>query len=138
MVIKYLLLPPDAALPDMSALNPFRSIVVLEETVTPEWQSKVSSWLVQSGCLYMMAWGKNCTSWDDSVDMANLERFDFQAMPEENRVMTTWHERESLLEVFWFAKNCAVHPIVEMSNILLLHIANKEKEQEFISAYAGA
>ena len=83
-------------LPDISNLNPFRAVVAIEETVTQEWQSEVSRWLVESGCLYLMAWGNNCSSWDTSVDIANLEAFDYEDIPEVNFVMTTWHEDEPL------------------------------------------
>jgi hypothetical protein len=136
--MKYLQLQPESKLPDISDLAPFRSVVVIDENVTTEWQSKVSSWLVASGCLFMMAWGINCSSWDDSVDFANLEVFDYKNIPEENLVMTTWHENESLKEVFLFSKNNAIHPTVELNNTLLLHISNSNKEKEFLSEYASA
>ncbi len=78
----------------------------------------------------MMAWGINCSSWDDSVDMADIERFDFKEIPEDKFVMTTWHSDEPLVEVFWFSKNSAVHPVVDLKQTILVHIsatANKEK-----------
>ena len=138
MVMRYIQLQPDSKLPVISDLSPFRSVVVIEENVTPEWQSQVSSWLVASGCLYMMAWGKNCSSWDDSVDFANLEAFNYKKIPDEKFVMTTWHAKESLKEVYWFSKNNAVHPTVKISNTLLLHISNSSKEKDFLSEYASA
>jgi len=102
---QYLHIKPETALPDIGALAPFRAVVIVEAVVSPEWQSLVSDWLVRSGCLYMMAWGTNCSSWDDSVDMANVQQFDCGEIPEDGFVMTTWHEKEPLGEVFWFAKN---------------------------------
>ena len=57
----YVQLVPGSDLPDITELNPFRCVVVIEEDVTPQWQGKVSGWLVQNGCLYMMAWGKQCS-----------------------------------------------------------------------------
>lgn len=100
MTINYLQLQPGAEPPDISALKPFRTVVVIEES-SSEWQSLVSAWLVKSGCLYMMAWGKDCSGWDDSDDFANLEEFDSGDGPEDKFVMTTWHENEPLKEVFW-------------------------------------
>ena len=138
MVMEYLQIVPESKLPDISKLNPFRAVVVIDESVSPEWQKNVSSWLVKSGCLYMMAWGKDCSSWDDSVDLANLEAFDYKDIPEDKFVMTTWHEDEPLKEVFWFSKNNAFHPEVELPNTLLLHIAQKNREQEMLSEYSGA
>jgi hypothetical protein len=138
MTIKYLQLQPGSMLPDISLLNPFRAIVIIEEESSPEWQSQVSNWLVTSGCLYMMAWGKDCNSWDDSMDYANLDQFDYGEIPDEKFVMTTWHKRERLTEVFWYSKNCAIHPTVELSNTLILHLACNSKEQIFLSEHANA
>ena len=123
-VMKYIQLQPGSALPDISDLSPFRSVVVIEESVTPEWLAQVSDWLVKSGCLYMMAWGKECSTWDDSVDTANLEIFNYKNIPDDKFVMTTWHEDELLKEVFWFSKHSADHPEIEISSTLVLHISN--------------
>jgi hypothetical protein len=82
-------------------LAPFKVIVVLETSYSSEWQKEVSNWLVKSGCRYMMTWGPNCISWDDSVDWADLEARDF-ADDDSRFVMTTWHEKDSLESVFWF------------------------------------
>jgi hypothetical protein len=134
----YLQLKPGSQLPDISGQRPFRAVVVIDEEVTPEWQNLVSSWLVKSGCLYMMAWGKNCSSWDDSVDYANGAAFNYGDIPEDHFVMTTWHEDEPLMEVFWYAKNSAVHPTVDLPNILILHISDKNMENDLASEYVGA
>ena len=136
--MKYLQLKPESKLPDISDLKPFRSVVVIDENVSSEWQSLVSTWLVKSGCLYMMAWGKECSSWDDSVDYANLAEFDYGDIPEDKFVMTTWHEDEPLKEVFGFAKNNAFHSVVELPNILILHISSHNKEEELLLEYVNA
>jgi len=138
MTITYLQLIPESALPDLSYLKPFRSIVVIEENVSQDWQNLVSMWLVESGCLYMMAWGNGCSSWDDSVDMANLKKFNFEYIPEDQFVMTTWHENELLSEVFYFAKNCAVHPTITIANVLILHFSPENKERAYLSEYEMA
>jgi hypothetical protein len=138
MVTSYLQLKPGSELPNISALSPFRAVVVIDEEVTPEWQNLVSSWLVKSGCLYMMAWGTGCSTWDDSVDFANLEAFNYSDIPEDQFVMTTWHEEEPLNDVFWFAKNNAFHPTIELPNTLILHISGKNKEKELLSEYISA
>ncbi len=57
--MKYLLLKPNTEPPDISEFKPFRSVVIVEEVVTTRWQIIISDWLVSSGCLYMMAWGKD-------------------------------------------------------------------------------
>ena len=129
-VMKYIQFQPGSALPDISDLSPLRSVVVIEESVTPEWQAQVSDWLVKSGCLYMMAWGKECSTWDNSVDFANLETFNFENIPDDKFVYTTWHEDEPLKEVFWFSKHSADHPEIEISSTLVLHISNQNKKTE--------
>ena len=137
-VMKYIQLQPGSVLPDISDLSPFRSVVVIEETVTPEWRAQVSDWLVKSGCLYMMAWGKECSTWDDSVDTANLEIFNYKNIPDDKFVMTTWHEDELLKEVFWFSKHSADHPEIEISSTLVLHISNQDKNPELTIEYHSA
>ena len=134
----YVHLTSKSDLPDVSLLRPFRAVVVVEDEILPERQALISQWLVQSGCLYMMAWGKECSSWDDAVDLANLEEFNFRDVPEDACVMTTWHESESLKEVFWFCKNSAFHPTVELTNNLVLHLASNSGEEELTSEFADA
>jgi hypothetical protein len=112
--------------------------VVIQEPVNEKWQAQVSTWLVRSGCLYMMAWGNACSSWDDSVDIANLEEFNYEEVPEAKFVLTTWHENESLKEVFWFAKNNSFHPVVEMRNTLILDVSVANHEKEYFAEYKYA
>lgn len=138
MTVKYLQLPPWANPPDISALRPFRSVVVIDDEVSPDWQHLVSVWLVKSGCLYMMAWGKHCSTWDDSVDLANFVEFKPGEIPDDKFVMTTWHENESLNDVFWYAKHNAFHSIKELTNTLILHVSNQNNQQRFLESYANA
>ncbi len=135
---QYIRLQPDDTLPALNDFSPFRALVVVEEDVSPDWQSAVSNWLARSGCLYMMAWGKRCGSWNDSVDTANLEQFNYGDIPEDKFIMTTWHENESLEETIWFAKHTAFHPPVELPNVLFLHIGTTDREAEFLSLYEKA
>jgi hypothetical protein len=86
----------------------------------------------------MMAWGTKCSTWDDSVDIANLEQFDFGEIPDDSFVITTWHADEPLNEVFWFSKNNAFHPTVDLKRTVLLHIAEVDREAELIKSYADA
>jgi hypothetical protein len=136
--LHYLHLPPGSPLPDIGHLSPYRAVVIIEAQVRADWQWKVSDWLVASGCLYMMAWGPDCTSWDDSVDIANLEAFDYGDIPADRDVWTTWHNDWSLGEVFDFCKRHARHPVVELPRVLLLHIALQRDEARMLGAYADA
>ncbi|MFO0699298.1 MAG: hypothetical protein U0236_08725 [Nitrospira sp.] len=136
--VVYLHVQPGGSIPEILAHAPFCAVVIVEAEVDSEWQSLVSKWLVRSGCLYAVAWGKNCSSWDDSVDTANLEDFGFGKIPEDKFVMTTWHNDESLSEVFWYAKNNAFHPKVNLKGIVLVHISAYERDQELLKEYSEA
>ena len=79
----YVRIFPGADLPDITHHAPFKAVVVLEAEYSNDWQNSVSEWLVASGCLYMMAWGPNCSTWDDSVDWANMDghpNYEFQTI----------------------------------------------------------
>ncbi|QBB72302.1 hypothetical protein ELE36_19075 [Pseudolysobacter antarcticus] len=111
---------------------------MIEEKVTPQWRIIASEWLVKSGCLYMLAWGDECSLWDDLVDIANLEEFGYSEIPDEAFVMTTWHESQTLEEVFRFTKGFAIHPHVELKRTLILHIAESDMQTAFLQMYNDA
>lgn len=134
MAVEYLQLSNNQ-LPNISYLQPFKCIVLIEELVQRERQQNISKWLVNSGCLYMMAWGIESSSWDDSVDDANLELFSYEDIPDERHIITTWHEQESLREVFWFCKNSAKHESHILDNVLILHISDQNRNEEFLHLY---
>lgn len=132
-MLEYQRIGDSGVLPNISHLKPFKVVIVIESVVSEERQRGISAWLVKSGCSYMMAWGLGCKSWDDSVDMANLERFNFGDIPDKEFVMTTWHETEPLKEVFWFSQSCAspLDQNIELKNTLILHLGDIDKAEEF-------
>jgi hypothetical protein len=124
-------------LPAIDGYRPFRAVVVLDASYTGEWQDKISRWLVDSGCLYMMAWGPDCSSWDDSVDYAQIQKYPDGA-PESDFVMTTWHEEETLESVFWFSRFCAHDPYGLLEHSLIVHIGDTDREAEFMALFERA
>jgi hypothetical protein len=118
-------------LPNVSDLKPFKAIVIIDNDPSPQWQMEASRWLIDSGCLYMMAWGVDCSSWDDSVDYASISNCEFDKIPDDEEVMTTWHEKEQLPEVFGYSKEWARHPTVKLNNTLVLHVSVADKHAEF-------
>ena len=136
--MKYIHLKAEDEPPMLVDYVPFKAVVIIEQSVLPNWRADVSRWLVESGCRYMMAWGIDCSSWDDSVDYADLERHDYREIPESEFVMTTWHENESLEDVFWFAKHCALHQVHDLSDTIVLHIAASENQAEIERLYEQA
>jgi hypothetical protein len=87
---------------------------------------------------YMCAWGTDCSEWDTSVDMANIEAHGYEEIPEDRFVMTTWHENEPLTDAFRFAKNDAHHPAVALHNTLLVHVAQVGREEELLASFTEA
>jgi hypothetical protein len=136
--VDYLRIAEDEPLPDLGAFGPFRAVVVIEADYSPEWQELVSKWLVAGGCLYMLAWGKDCATWDDSVDYANIEAFDSGDIPADQFVYTTWHENQPLDEVLWFAQFAAKHPEVELDETLIVHISEKNARNALLARALAA
>lgn len=135
--IIYLHLNPESVLPEI-AEAPTRTVVIVGVDVSPEWQALVSAWIIRSGCLYMMAWGIGCSSWDDSVDWANIDKYGDDPIPDDGFVATTWHTDEPLAEVFWFSKNCATHPVVDLERTMILDISTEDRGNQLLQAYAVA
>lgn len=134
----YLHQKPDAELVDVRQSEPCR-VVLISECSTPQaLKDSIAKELVHGSCLYLMAWGTECEAWHDAVDMANIEKFDFQEIPEEQFIMTTWHDNEPLVEAFWFCKNNATHSTAEFRHTVLLHVSPEAREQQVLAQYAGA
>lgn len=137
-ILTYLQLAPGSEPPRLDHLSPFLAIVLAEEEVDELWQAEIARWLVASGCRYLLAWGKDCVAWHDMVDDAGLEAFDYEDVPDEHRVIATWHEDEDREEVFWFAKHRAAHPGVSFKATVILDIAQASRKEEIEQAYADA
>ncbi|MCA9237973.1 MAG: hypothetical protein KDA44_21015 [Planctomycetales bacterium] len=94
--------PYDTPVPDFGA--PFVAVVVAcDSSIAPAQQANISAQLVANDCRYMLAWGINATSWDDSVDIAFIETDPDFNPPDDRHVMTTWHDNETIHDVVWFA-----------------------------------
>ena len=134
----YLHFTPGDIPPRLDGGAPFKAVLVIEDEVTPEWQTMISDWLVHSGCRYMMAWGRNGSDWDTSVDLANLRAFDFGEIPDDEFVMTTWHNDESLQETFWFSERVAFHPTLDLEQTYIIHISPNERAAELLLVFRAA
>ena len=130
-MLEYLRVQEGDPLPDVGRRKAFKAIIVVEQPVSTEWRVQVSTWLVDSGCLCAMAWGHDCSAWDDAIDWADMERFDFGEIPDDKLVMTTWHEDEALEAVFRFSKEQAKHPTTELRDLVVLHIGDRDRRREF-------
>lgn len=138
MTIHYLHLPAGSEPPVIGQDGPFKAVVVSEQDVDPDWQTRISDWLVRSGCLWMMAWGRKASDWDNSVDWALLQLHDFEAIPDEKHVVTTWHDDEPLAEVFWFSGHCAWHDAAPEMNTWIIDIHETDRQALLLEDYAAA
>jgi hypothetical protein len=86
----------------------------------------------------MMAWGLRCSEWDDSVDCAMRELFNFAEVSDDDFVMTTWHDGDPMSEVFWYSEHVAFHPTRDINNAVIVDISAREREAELRQAYADA
>jgi hypothetical protein len=133
----YFRIAPGIELPDVTQFAPFKAVVILEADYSDEWQNEVSDWLVANGCLYMMAWGRDCSNFHDRVDWSNLEEHDFK-VPDDKFVMTTWHENESLESVFWYSQFCANFSYDEgatLTDAVLLHVSEVDRESQYLQLF---
>ena len=133
-IVEYIHLPAGSEMPTIVP-TPRRVIVLTEQAVDTSWQDAVSRWIVKSGCLYMMAWGRDCSTWDDSVDHAILAQFDYGDVPDDAFVMTTWHDNEPLHEVFFHARMCAFHPTIKMPLLTILDVREEARESEIFALH---
>ena len=134
MTPAYIHLRPDSS-PPAVATRPYRAVLIAEEAVRQVWQDEVAAWLVESGCLYFIAWGVECEAWHDTVDWTVLEAFDFGEIPNDKFIMTTWHAKEPLSEALWFAGNCASHPDVALSETVIVHVTLEERAAATLALY---
>lgn len=117
---------------------PYKMVVIADAAVSPGWQSQVSDWIVESGCRCMVAWGVDCSTWDDAVDTANIEAFEFGDIPADHFVYTFWHAHDPIEKALGFCKYAASHPAVELRQTVLLHISDTANEDALLQAYAAA
>ena len=127
-LLDYIHLKPPHSPPKTDFNHPFVAVVIIDIELSDEWRHEVSEWLVETGCLYMMAWGKDCSLWDDAVDVVNLEAYDWKDIPDDKSIMTTWHDDESLEDVLWFATHSATHNSVPLNHLIILDITENPRE----------
>jgi hypothetical protein len=137
--VQYLHLLPTTGLPEFSAAEPFRAVVVVDQAVEAYQRDAICRWLVETGCRYMMAWGENCADWATATEQANRAKLaDEEDIPSEQLAIATAHENEALKDVFWFAKYTAMHPCHALDKTMVLHLAATAREEELIAAYTEA
>jgi hypothetical protein len=135
---EYFRLSEGQPFPDLGGYAPFAAVIVIDDLFPGEWRERACDWIVEAGCLYAMAWGKDCEEWHDLIDWAVLGRFGYGHIPDDRFVMTTWHAHEPLGEVFWFARHAASHPDVALRNLLILHVATTPGRDRLLHLFAAS
>jgi hypothetical protein len=87
-----------------------------------------------------MAWGLDCSLWDDSVDYANIEKFETDEIPDEQFVMTTWHTDDTLEEVLRFAKIDAASSYADepLTDLLVLDLRDEGRAERIEELFKAA
>jgi hypothetical protein len=69
-----------------------------------------------------------------------LQAFDFGDIPDQEHVMTTWHDGDSLDEVFQFAKQRAnpMSPDIAIVETLIFHVSSVDRGGEYAELFAAA
>jgi len=88
-------------------------------------QYALSLALVRAGCRYAVCIGHNCSTWDDSVDCANIEVD--PDLTESKFVMTTWHENDTTDEIANFFLNCTTFNDNVFTNFLILSVGQNDR-----------
>ncbi|MGI9290405.1 MAG: DUF7684 family protein [Gammaproteobacteria bacterium] len=120
---------------------PFRAVLIADAGCSDEQRAEVSRAIINAGCLYLMSWGEGCRAWQDAVNLANLQAYEFGAIPDDKLIITTSHPDETLEQTFWFAKHTAMHPCDPLERVMIIHMTPNEladKEMEMLAAYAAA
>ena len=95
-----------------SSSSPYLAVLWIFEGVTGQWQQHVSQWLIDTGCLYVLAWkgGLDVHGWEESLSEANKKAVARGKIVTSHTVVTTCYEYVALGEVIKFAEYEAVHP----------------------------
>lgn len=133
----YIHLAPEQP-PSELSVGPFKALVVVDDSVNAMWRDAICKWLVESGCLYCCVWGEACEAWHDEVDRANIRAFDDGTIPDDQFVMTTWHDKETLSEALWFVGVAAEHPTIDLAQTAIIHVACHERKAKVLNQYRAA
>lgn len=134
-MFKYAFLPFDVPISIPKELTKFKCLILIERDVGNDYRNEVSEVLVKAGCLYTLAWGLDCSEWEESVDWAFLEHYDYGEYPKDKFVTTTTHDDETLEETVHFARHCTRHSDVQLDDILVLDFAKRERGDFVKSLY---
>ncbi len=112
--------------------NPFNAteyvciLFVNDTDVSPGEQKTISSTLTNTRCKYAVCAGHECSTWDDSIDFASLEMYPNYEVPNDQDIMTSWHEKQSIQDIVWFGLNCTNFDFHIFKRYLILFVGPKQ------------
>ena len=135
----YEFVPLDNSILISAELNKFKCVILIERRVDTALRADVGRQLIERGCLYVMAWGRDCSIWDDVVDHELLQKFEYGEVPDDQFVMTTWHENQTLEEVIRFAKIDASMSYADepLHDLLILDLGSENRETFIKQTFAN-
>lgn len=136
----YLLLEESQRFEVPKGLAPFRCVILLERAVDAANRELICKQLVEAGCRWALTWGIDCLAWHDSIDDANFDRFIPGSIPDDQYVITTWHEDETIEDVLFFAKFNALWSTADLDlvDLLILDVGTVGRKEEIREAYERA
>ncbi|AYO54872.1 DUF7684 family protein [Acinetobacter wuhouensis] len=101
-------------------------IAIHSQNAEKEWRYAICDWIVKSKqCYWALAWGYDCSLWDDALDWSYLESCNYELPDDEDyQLMTSWHENETLEDVMEFAESVSINTLPEQNiyQIVILNI----------------
>lgn len=115
--------------------HPYPCLIWSEMETSSDFKLELSKKLIKTDCRYIVAGGIECSLWDDAGDFAFIASNDDYDPPDEQFVMTSWHEGESLVEVVRFFALNTNFDRHDFRHFLIVHIGeSQEMEFELIEA----
>jgi len=109
-----------------------------DRQVPTEEQAALAEQIVASGCRYVCCSGIACSNWHDAVDLAFIATDPNYHPPDERFIMTTWHERESVSDVAWFAlHSTSFNDFVAERFLFVLLSPEPSRAEEFVAAVSA-
>lgn len=107
-------------------------------TTTAARKHRVCAALIASGCRYVVCGGRESVAWEDAADEAFLAQDLPEADIDENLVMTTSHERESMDDVAFFFTRCTNFGPHDFTRFLVLMMGdNPDIRADLVATLRG-
>lgn len=135
---QYIRLDEQSFLPALNNPDQWGAIIVADLPFSVERRVAVARWLYRENCRWMAAWGVECSKWDDALDDAEIEQWPDGA-PENQTIVTTWHDVEGLDEVFWFiGTQASTFDDQDFSHFVIVHLSSSDKSDELTQRFEAA